>query len=346
MRYGFAVTRREIPIALPTGRANGTVEFAEHRSAPRGNAGAGFTFDILWTPPPTDVGDVVFYFAGNAADGNGANSNDHIYTAAQVISPVCGFTSKATLRSFVNGASFLAPWAGNGMMSIFGSGFQPAGRMRSTVDADLAGARLPKQLSCVAVEVAGQRVPITYLQPDQINIQAPTLLQNSGPVSVVVILNAGGKNELRSDTLTNTGLQAVAPAFFTFNGKGIAAQFAGSTGLVADPSVAAGSRPAKPGDLVTLYGTGFGYTDPVWQAGEVPNKAASITTPFTLNIGGIPVSAADVTYAGLSPGSISGLYQFNVRIPTVAADGDLPVSLTIGGVSTQPGATIPVPSRK
>src|SRR5947209_5438499 len=43
-------------------------EFAEHFDAPRTAAGAGFAFSVDWTPPATDVGDIVFYAAGNAAN--------------------------------------------------------------------------------------------------------------------------------------------------------------------------------------------------------------------------------------------------------------------------------------
>jgi uncharacterized protein (TIGR03437 family) len=50
----------------------------------------------------------------------------------------------------------------------------------------------------------------------------------------------------------------------------------------------------------------------------------------------------DIIYAGLSPGSISGLYQINVRVPVTTPDGDIPVEVEIGGMRTQPGAFIPV----
>ena len=61
-----------------------------------------------------------------------------------------------------------------------------------------------------------------------------------------------------------------------------------------------------------------------------------------MTIGGITLGPDDVPYAGLSPGSVSGLYQFNVRIPATVSDGDLPVVIRVGGVATQDGATIPV----
>ncbi|MBI3696451.1 MAG: hypothetical protein HY238_16630 [Acidobacteria bacterium] len=43
--------------------------------------------------------------------------------------------------------------------------------------------------------------------------------------------------------------------------------------------------------------------------------------------------------AGLVPGSISGLYQLNGRIPPETLDGDVPVVVRIGGLATQNGAT-------
>lgn len=61
-----------------------------------------------------------------------------------------------------------------------------------------------------------------------------------------------------------------------------------------------------------------------------------------MTIGGVTLTAADILYAGLSPESISGLYQFNVRIPAAASDGDVPVVLQVNGLTSQSAATIAV----
>ena len=55
-----------------------------------------------------------------------------------------------------------------------------------------------------------------------------------------------------------------------------------------------------------------------------------------MTIGGIAVTPS---FAGLSA---SGLYQFNVTVPSGLASGDAPVSATIGGDTTQTGAIIAV----
>ena len=44
-----------------------------------GQPGAAI-FEVEWTPPASDVGPVVVYVAGNAADGDNTPFHDHIYT--------------------------------------------------------------------------------------------------------------------------------------------------------------------------------------------------------------------------------------------------------------------------
>ncbi|HEX5001824.1 MAG TPA: choice-of-anchor V domain-containing protein [Bacteroidia bacterium] len=46
------------------------------------------TFTFNWTAPASTVGNVTFYAAGNAANGNGSESGDYIYTVNQLVVPV------------------------------------------------------------------------------------------------------------------------------------------------------------------------------------------------------------------------------------------------------------------
>jgi uncharacterized protein (TIGR03437 family) len=76
--------------------------------------------------------------------------------------------------------------------------------------------------------------------------------------------------------------------------------------------------------VIEIYGTGFGATTPAVPTEQLVSQAAPTTLPVTMTIGGV---AAEVQWSGLvSP----GLYQLNVKIPTLAA-GDQPVQTTIGG---------------
>jgi uncharacterized protein (TIGR03437 family) len=329
---------------------NGKREFAEHMDAPAADSNGGFDFVVAWTPPGNELGDIRVYVAAVAADGDGTAAGDRVYTVIKTISALGGCTlpKRPTLQTVTNGASFQQQLSSNAMISIFGLGFQVPGRTRAVGLGDITNNAFPTALACVSVLVTGtglpaqgMLLPLAYVQVDQINAQAP-VVPGTGPVNLTVVINAGKPNELRSDVGT-VNLQAFAPAFFVYpNSKSIAAQVGGSSVVIANPAVVAGGRPAKPGEVITLYGTGFGDTNPAVATGQVATGAAQLNNPITVTIGVTTLAAQDVLYAGLSPGSINGLYQFNVRVPASAPDGDVPVSIAIGGFQTQSGTTIPV----
>ena len=68
--------------------------------------------------------------------------------------------------------------------------------------------------------------------------------------------------------------------------------------------------------------------------------APCLKTAPTVTIGG---KAATVTYAGWVMDSVVGLYQINAVVPsTVTSVPDVPVSVTVGSVSSQAGVTMSV----
>lgn len=319
---------------------NGAVEFPSHKAAPVTGPGEGYVFTVDWTPPSTDVGDVVFYAAGNAANNSGTSAGDYIYTAKRTIGTNCNLRNQPTITKVVNGASFGDGLASNALISIFGTNLA-SGNAKRTVDGGyMVNGAFPKTLGCIAVEIDGKRAPITYSQGDQINVQVPTT-SNTGPVRLQIIANPDTLYPMTSDPMT-IQLQSAAPAFFTFNGKSIAAQFAGTRNIVADPAVVPTGKFAKSGDMLTLYGTGFGPTTPAVGAGDVATGQSKLAGSATVTIGGIAVADADVQYIGLSPSSISGLYQLNVKVPAGVKDGNAAVVLQVGSLKTQDGAVIPV----
>jgi uncharacterized protein (TIGR03437 family) len=92
--------------------------------------------------------------------------------------------------------------------------------------------------------------------------------------------------------------------------------------------------PAKVGDTVTLWGTGFGPTNPAApdDAAVPASPIANITNTPTITIGGV---AAQFVSGALAGGSV-GVYQIAVIVPNVPA-GDQPLKVTIGGVSIPDG---------
>lgn len=328
---------------------NAMREFAEHVAAPRTATGAGFEFDVPWNPPESEIGDLHVYISAVAADGDGSPAGDHVYTLTRTISSAggCSISKKPTLTTAVNAGSFQSSFSSNGMIAIKGQGFQVASRTRIVGQGDIINNAFPTVLSCVSVQVTGPGVPqpvllpISYVQADQINAQMPAF-SGTGPVMLTVIINPGKPNELRSDVATLNGLQAFAPAYFLFGtSTNIAAEVAGTGTIIADQSVVPGASSAHPGQIISLFGTGFGDTSPSVPAGQIDAGIANLTNSITVMIGSVTLSSVDVLYAGLAPGSISGLYQFNVRVPASTSAGEIPVAITIGGVQTQAG-TIPV----
>ena len=322
---------------------NGEAEFATQVAAstfPGQRDGAAWT--IEWTPPATNVGEVIFYVVGNAANNGGTNAGDFIYASTIKIAAdgTCLVTGKPVIRGVADAASGRAnTFAMNGIFTIAGTGFNMANATREAGATDFVEGRFPTELGCLAVEVAGQRVPVLFANATQINAQMPTGAA-PGNGNVTVILNPGKANESKSDVSTFTVL-ANAPSFFTFNGTSIAARHPDFS-IAADPAVVPGARAVKPGDVVLLFATGLGPTNPVYQSGEIPGAIAATRDAVTVTVGGTTLAAADVLYAGVSPGSISGLYQINVRVPASTADGNAPVVLRIGGQSSQMTATVPV----
>lgn len=323
-------------------------QFAEHLQAPRTPATGSYEFDVLWTPPSEEIGRLEVYVAAVAANGDDQDTGDYVYTFTQSLpnAGTCALAAKPTFQNIVNGASFQTGFSSNSMVTIFGSGFQESGRQRTAGLGDFVNGAFPTELGCLAVAVTGPgidqpvQIPIAYASYGQVNAQMPEF-SGSGPVTLTVLLNPGTGNGVSSAVATLNSLQAFAPAFFVFpNSMSIAALEANTYATVADPSVVAGASPAKPGDTVLLFGTGFG--DAGVPAGELASGPAPLTNPVTVTIGNTTLAPSAILYAGLSPGSISGLYQFNVQIPANAPSGEVPVTISIGGFQTQAGATIPI----
>jgi uncharacterized protein (TIGR03437 family) len=325
-------------------------QFAEHKIAPRGATGKAYEFDVNWTPPAQEIGRIDIYVAAVAADGDGTANGDHVYTVAKTVQNigVCNYTTVPTLDSVVNGASFQPPVSSLAMISLMGRNLHLQGYPRTAGLGDYVGNAFPTELGCVSVQAEGPGLanpvllPIAYVDTNQINAQMPEFA-GAGPLTLTIILNPGAPGEKRSSAATLSSLQQYAPAFFVFpNSTSVAAEQAVTGSIVANSSVVAGASPAKSGDIVSLFGTGFGDTNPPVSSGQMASGMASLTGQITVSIGNVTIGGSDILYAGLSPGSISGLYQFNVRIPEGTGSGDVPVSISIGGIQTQAGATIPI----
>ena len=87
------------------------------------------------------------------------------------------------------------------------------------------------------------------------------------------------------------------------------------------------SRAAKPGEMMILYGVGFGPVTPNLRMGTLVTGANALSNPLQVSVGGAP---ATLSYQGLAP-NLTGLYQFNVVVPDVPDSLAVPITFTLAG---------------
>ena len=169
-----------------------------------------------------------------------------------------------------------------------------------------------------------------FVSPGQINVQAPADTQ-TGQVSLSVT-NCQGTTSQFSVTKALIVPGVLAPGGFNIGGKQyLVAQFqdqtfVGRTDLF-PASAGVKTRPAKPGDLLTVYGIGFGDVNPTQTPGVVVGQLNQIVAPVTVAFG---TRQAQLSYRGLAPNFV-GLYQFNMTVPPDVPDGDQQINITVGG---------------
>jgi len=195
----------------------------------------------------------------------------------------------------------------------------------------------PESLGGTSVEINGKAAYLMFVSPGQINLQAPDDTAR-GTVSVVVTTASG------SATSTVT-LGYFAPSFCLVNVQGQSGFIAGiiprsngsgaygrgSYDILGPTGNSFGYRTvaAREGDVVELFGVGFGPTTPAVPAGKAFSGAASIDDSLILYINNVIVKPL---FVGLSE---AGLYQINLVVPSGLGEGEVPIEAIVGGLQTQ-----------
>lgn len=230
----------------------------------------------------------------------------------------------------INGASFQPGIVPNSWVTIQGTNLAPK------IDdwtKSIVNGQFPISVDGVSVEIGGKAAYINYISPGQINLLAPDVA--FGPLAVTVTTAAG-----TSATFTVTSNQ-YGPAFFEWpNSQPVATRQDFSYAVKNGTFAGTTTVPAKPGDVIILWGTGFGPTNPVAAAGApVPSdQTYSTTTLPSVTINNVP---ATVYGAALASG-FGGLYQIAIQVPDSIPDGDWPIQASIGGVPSPSGTVLSV----
>jgi uncharacterized protein (TIGR03437 family) len=320
-----------------------SADFPTANAVQTANAGGADAFVSVISPDGSQL-KYSTYLGGSKNDGAAAvavDSQGNVTVVGETSSPdflgatvpqgqyATGFVVKAvagrpSITAVLSAASFQPGIEAGSWVMIQGENL--AGTTRTWNASDFVGNNLPISLGGVSVTIDGNPAFVEYISPTQINVQAPSD-SAVGTVNVVVTYNGAASAPATAQ------LQAVAPAFFMSPGTNYAlASRLPDWALVGNPSTA----PAKPGDILVLWGTGFGPTNPVAPAGTVVSGApVTVMTP-TVTVGGVSVP---VVSSVLTTGT-AGLYQVTIQLPANVPTGTVAVQASVGGVPTQAGLTL------
>jgi uncharacterized protein (TIGR03437 family) len=235
------------------------------------------------------------------------------------------------INNVLNGASFTNTGLSPGQFfTVFGSALGPVNAQGLQLDQN---GDVSNYLAGITVLVNGTAAPLLYVDATQINAVAPYELANNIGQSVTVQVNDNGV----VSSSFNVNVVAASPAIFPLgNGQGAI--------LNQDYSVNGPDHPAAPGSYIYIFGTGAGQTNPAGVDGAINgSNPANLPVPagaFSLTIGGVPLPATDIAFAGDAPYSVDGFFQVDAKIPADVKSGPQPVVLTIGGISGPPANVV------
>lgn len=235
---------------------------------------------------------------------------------------------RLSAAGIVNAASLTGGVIAPGeIVSLFGRAIGP----EDPLGLQLEGDRVISSLGDVRVLVNGAPAPLLFVGLNQINAVIPYGAAFL-PVATLQVERSG----FRSAPIT-LRVEQSSPALFALNGSG---RGQGAI-LNQDFAVNGPGNPAKRGEIVILYGTGEGLTEPSGVDGAL--AAAPLPRPVAEVKVSIDGLNAEVLYAGGAPGLVAGVIQINVRIPATARSGaETPVSFTAAGRRSQTGLTLAI----
>ncbi len=221
----------------------------------------------------------------------------------------------------------------NGTVNVFNrvpAGALAPGMIIEVYGAGLATAKgnpgvlpLPTSFQGTSLIVGPDEAPLYFVSGGQLDVQVAAELAPNQQYPVIAILNGALSVPVMAD---------IAPIQL-----GIAAQTDGTVIAQhgANSAYVTATSPAKPGEVLVIYLSGMGPTNPSVPSGKpAPGSEplARVTIPPTVSLDG---QNATVQFAGLTPGLV-GLYQINFQVPANARTGDLTLIVSQNGVSSNP----------
>jgi uncharacterized protein (TIGR03437 family) len=284
----------------------------------------------VWRYGPANLNAIVRQQPDATLDGGSITATFPAYSMTLFVIPAAQAGAKPVVQAVTNAASYQNPIAPGQMVVVWGANLGP-GQLDGHIVAGPNGV-VSIQMDGVSILFDGVAAPMVYVSKGQCSAVVPYLAALKPVVNVQVEYQ-----DVRSDPF-QVGVVPAAPALFTLNAQGSGqAAMQNQDGRTQNSAQA----PAHAGEVVVLWATGEGVTDPPGVDGRLAtNILPKPTATCAAEVGGL---AASIEYCGAAPLNMPGLFQVNARLDTAVAAGDaVPVRVIIGGTPSQSGVTLVV----
>lgn len=232
---------------------------------------------------------------------------------------------------FSNGLVTAAP-STDGNTAAPGSYLSIYGRNLADGTVSYSTNTFPTTLGGVEVKFDGRNMPIQFVSANQINVVVPSDATTSANHTITVTRNG------KTSAQTSLRVISVQPGIFP----------CGSVGCIvnaANGALVDAAHPVKSGDIILIFASGLGATNPPVNAGEPASTSVLSPTvlPVTVRISGYN---APVLFSGLAPGFVA-LYQINAVVPAGVPNNDkaeVVLGVVTGGIADQvsPASTMAI----
>lgn len=248
------------------------------------------------------------------------------YIFVNSIAPIKPVTSASGVQDAASFASTSSVGIAPGeFITLYGTQLGPTSVATLTVN----GSNLVDTiLQGTQVTFNGVPGPMIFTSTGQIATIAPFGISNSSTVNVVVSYLG-----IQTASMQFKVVAANPAVFYNVDGSGNK-----NAAIVrVDGTVITAASPASVGDVLELYGEGYGIANPSLADGGVVAGAYNI--PVTLMIDGQPVPTL---YTGAAGGEVNGVLQINFAVPAGTKPGahQIQYKLGINGPISQSGITL------
>jgi uncharacterized protein (TIGR03437 family) len=198
------------------------------------------------------------------------------------------------------------------------SGYGTFGTVTTT--ATSTASPLPTSLAGLSVRVNNRTAPLYFVSSGQINFVIPFATESGA--QTVEVLN--GANVIARGTVN---IWEVFPALASSDTTPT------SQGIIQNQNFSINNQSSRAarGEVIQLYATGCGVTNPSVTDGLAPAALSPTVAKTEAFVGNLP---AVVQFAGAHP-QFPGICQINVTVPNQAfVTGQVPLFITVGGIAS------------